>query len=175
MTDPTSKPEAAGPARSSRNPMRGLLLAAAFAASFAAGGVVLSGPSAWAMMDETHHMGGHAGMSAHVHAHLEQMLDAADATPEQRSKVEAIAARAMHEIKPLQPGLGSIHRDLHRLLTAPDIDQAALEQLRAARVAEVDQASRILVRALAEAAEVLTPEQRAKVAAAMSRRPAPQE
>jgi Spy/CpxP family protein refolding chaperone len=77
--------------------------------------------------------------------------------------------RTMQEIKPLQPGLGSIHRDLHRLLDAPTIDRAALERVRAAHVAEVDQASRIIVQGLADAAEVLTPEQRAKVAAALGR------
>jgi Spy/CpxP family protein refolding chaperone len=175
MTDPTSSPEAARPSRLSRNPLHGLLLAAAFAATFAAGGLVLSGPSAWAMQDATDHMDAHGGMNAHAYAHLEHLLDAADATPEQRSKIEKIATHAMRKVAPLQPGLGSIHRDLRRLLSAPAIDQAALEQLRAGRVADVDQASRILIQALADAAEVLTPEQRAKVAAAMSRRPpAPQ-
>jgi protein CpxP len=178
MTDPTSRPEAALPARPSRNLMRGLLLGAAFAATFAAGGVVLSGPSAWAMQDatsQTSHIGDHGGMNLDVYAHLERLLDAADATPEQRSRIEEIATHAMRKIAPLQPGLGSIHRDLRRLLSAASIDETALEQLRAGRVADVDQASRILVQAMADAAEVLTPEQRAKVADAMSRRPAPQE
>lgn len=178
MTEPTFIPERAGPdALSPRAGLRRLLLGAAFAATFVAGGLVLSGPSAWAMqaaMDHAH-MGGHAGMNAHVHAHLEHLMDAADATPEQRAKIEEIAKRAMREIAPLQPGLGSIHRDLHRLLTAPSIDRTALEQVRAGRVADVDQASRILVQAMADAAEVLTPEQRAKVAAAMSRHPDHQE
>lgn len=173
MTDPTSRPEAARPQRPSRNPLRGLLLGAAFAATFAAGGVVLSGPSAWAMNHAASALGGHGGMNGHVYAHLEHLLEVADATPEQRSRIEQIATHAMREIAPLQPGLGSIHRDLRRLLSAAAIDPAALEQLRAGRVAEVDQASRILVRAMADAAEVLTPEQRAKVADAMSRHPDP--
>lgn len=174
MTDPILPPEAARSARPSRHPARGLLLGAAFAATFAAGGVMLSGPSAWAMQHASQAMGGHAGMNAHVYAHLEHLLDAADATPEQRSKIDQIAMHAMRDIAPLRPGLGSIHRDLRRLLSAPDIDPAALEQLRTARVADVDQASRVLIRAMADAAEVLRPAQRARVADAMSRRPTPQ-
>lgn len=174
MTDPTFRPQAAPPAHPSRHPARRLLLGAAFAATFAAGGVVLSGPSAWAMQHASAAMGGHAGMNAHVYAHLEHLLDAADATPEQRSRIDQIAMRAMQEIAPLRPGLGSIHRDLRGLLSAPAIDPAALERLRTARVADVDQASRVLIGAMADAAEVLTPEQRAKVAEAMSRRSTPQ-
>ena len=46
---------------------------------------------------------------------------------------------------------------------APTIDKAAVEALRAKRIAEVDEASKKAVAAVIEAAEVLTPEQRAKL------------
>ena len=49
---------------------------------------------------------------------------------------------------------------MHKLLTASTIDRAALEKVRAERLAEADRVSRELVNALADVAEVLTPEQR---------------
>lgn len=171
MTEPTPAPTAA-PKR--RSVLSRLMLGAAFAATFAAGGVVLSGPSALAMqaaaehMGGAHMMGGHGGMHAKMHAHIEHMLTVAEATPEQRAKIHAIFKSAMSEMKPLHKEMAGAHQDLHRLLTAPTIDRAALEQLRSERMADADQASRILVKALADAAEVLTPEQRAKIGAEMA-------
>jgi Spy/CpxP family protein refolding chaperone len=55
-------------------------------------------------------------------------------------------------------------RQARQLLTAPTVDRPALEALRAAQLAEADAASRRMVQAIADAAEVLTPEQRAKLA-----------
>ena len=49
---------------------------------------------------------------------------------------------------------------MHKLLTANTIDRAALEKVRAERLAEADRVSKELVNALADVAEVLTPEQR---------------
>lgn len=56
---------------------------------------------------------------------------------------------------------------LHGRLTAPTIDRGALELLRSREIAQIDQASKTLVQAFADAAEVLTPAQRAKLAALM--------
>jgi Spy/CpxP family protein refolding chaperone len=166
MTEPTSTPTAA-PKR--RPALSRLMLGVAFAATFAAGGLVLSGPSAVAMQAAMEHAGGgHGGMHARMHAHMERMLTVAEATPEQRAKIHAIFKSAMSQMKPLHKEMAGAHRDLHRLLTAPTIDRAALEQLRGERMADADQASRILVKALADAAEVLTPEQRAKIGAEMA-------
>jgi Spy/CpxP family protein refolding chaperone len=50
------------------------------------------------------------------------------------------------------------------LLTATTIDRAAIEALRAEQIALADQASRRISQALADAATVLTPEQRRKIA-----------
>jgi Spy/CpxP family protein refolding chaperone len=75
---------------------------------------------------------------------------------------------AMEQLKPLHSKFADTHKDLHAIFTAPTIDRSALEQLRAARMADVDEGSKILVQALADAADVLTPEQRAKIGAAMA-------
>jgi Spy/CpxP family protein refolding chaperone len=56
------------------------------------------------------------------------------------------------------------------LLAAPTIDRAALEQARVARMQVEDARSRRIVQAMADAAEVLTPEQRTKVAERFAKR-----
>ena len=50
------------------------------------------------------------------------------------------------------------------LLAEPTVDRAAIEALRAEQVARADAASKRLARALGDAAEVLTPEQRKQLA-----------
>jgi len=169
MSDPidAAKP---GPASARRGAwLRRLLLGAAFAASFFAGGLVMSGTPAAAltMAMEQAGMGGlhgHGDMHAMAKAHVEKMLTAVDATPDQKARIEAILHKGFDTIAPLHAKLADTHRDLHQLFAAPTIDRAALEQLRAARVADLDQASKVMVQSFADAAEVLSPEQRAKLA-----------
>jgi Spy/CpxP family protein refolding chaperone len=64
--------------------------------------------------------------------------------------------------------LAGAHGDIHRLLAAPTVDRAALEQLRAARIADIDQASKVMIQAMADAADVLSPAQRQKLGAVMA-------
>lgn len=175
MSESTSTPETNTAKPAGQGVVRRLLTVGAFAATFVAGGLVLSGPSATAMQMAMDHMSGqggmhggiHGDMHAQFHAHIAHMLAAADATPEQKQKIHAILKTAMEQIGPLHGKFAATHKDLHAILLAPTIDRGALEQLRAARMADADQASKVLVQALADVAEVLTPEQRAKVAAAM--------
>ncbi len=172
MSDPISSSDATRPVRSNRlrGGLRGLLLGAAFAATFVAGGLIMSGAPAVAMemaMEHGMHGGGMHGMGM-AHAHIERLLTQVDATPEQKAKIEAIFKTAFQSLKPLHEKLEGAHGDLHRLLAAPTIDRSALEQLRAARIADVDQASKTLVQAAADAAEVLSPDQRAKLATLMA-------
>jgi Spy/CpxP family protein refolding chaperone len=49
-------------------------------------------------------------------------------------------------------------------LTAPTIDRTAIERLRAEQIALADTASKRIAQALADATEVLNPEQRRKIA-----------
>jgi Spy/CpxP family protein refolding chaperone len=64
--------------------------------------------------------------------------------------------------------LAATHGQIHRLLAAPTVDRAALEQLRAARMADMDQASKVLVQAMADAADVLDARQREKLGTMMA-------
>jgi protein CpxP len=147
---------------------RRVLLGAAFAATFVTGGLTGSGAIAWAADMAQSHAMGHGDMHAMMGAHIDEMLAKLDATPEQSSRIHAILKDAMTGMGPVHERLAGAHGEIHRLLTAPTIDRGALEQLRAARIADLDQASKVLVKAMADAAEVLSPAQRAKLGTMMA-------
>ena len=83
-----------------------------------------------------------------------------DATDDQTDKIVALVMAVAKDMKPLHEKMHTSRKELQALLLAPEIDRAAMEKLRAERVAEVDQISKTLVKAVADAAEVLTLEQR---------------
>ena len=83
-----------------------------------------------------------------------------DATPEQEARIIALATDTAKELQPLRERMRATGTELQQLLTADSIDRAALEALRASRLAEADRISKTLVEAVADVAEVLTPEQR---------------
>ena len=83
-----------------------------------------------------------------------------DATDEQTAKITALATAFATDVKPLHGDFRAAGEEMHKLLTASTIDRAALEKVRAERLAEADRVSKELVNALADVAEVLTPEQR---------------
>ena len=87
-----------------------------------------------------------------------------DATAEQKQKLTAIAAAAVKELEPYHQKFFDAHKRVHDLLVQPKTDRVALEALRAEQIASADEASKKLVQFLADAADVLTPEQRAKLA-----------
>lgn len=86
-----------------------------------------------------------------------------DATTEQQQKLSAIITAAIKDLAPVPDNMLAFRRQGRDLLTQQTIDRAALEKLRADQIATVDAASKRLVQALADAAEVLTPEQRRKL------------
>lgn len=151
---------------------RRLLFGAALAATFVAGGLTGSGAIAWAAdMAQGHAMGhgmGHGDMHAMTGAHIDEMLAKLDATAEQSSRIHTILKDAMTTMGPVHQRLAGAHGEIHRLLAAPTIDRGALEQLRASRMADIDQASKVMVQAMADAAEVLSPAQREKLGAMMA-------
>lgn len=108
--------------------------------------------------------GGHMGMRFAEHR-FEKVMEEIGASDEQQDKIFAIVDRTRAELRPMGREFRGMHEEVAALLTAPTIDKAAVEALRAKRIAEVDEASKKAVAAVVEAAEVLTPEQRAKLAA----------
>lgn len=111
-------------------------------------------------------MGGHMGMRFAEHR-FERVMDEIGASDEQQDKIWAIVDRTRSDMRPVGRQFRGMREEVTALLSAPTIDKAAVEALRAKRIAEVDAASKTAVAALVEAAEVLTPEQRAKLAEEM--------
>ena len=91
------------------------------------------------------------------------VLDELDATPEQEDKLWDIIDKARTEIRPTFRDFRETREEVIELLGRPTIDRAAAEKLRSERIAAIDQASQKMTTALLDAAEVLTPEQRAKL------------
>jgi Spy/CpxP family protein refolding chaperone len=112
-------------------------------------------------------MGAMQADHAKLEAHLDKALADAQATPDQTARIHQILGAAMQQLMPLHKQDADQHADLHRLFMAPTIDRAEIEKQRAQHVADFDQESRILATAFADAAEVLTPAQRASLAAKM--------
>jgi protein CpxP len=87
-----------------------------------------------------------------------------DATADQQGKIAAIAKAAVADLRPMREQAQAAHARALSLFTAPSIDRAAIERLRVEQVALADTASKRIVQALADAADVLSAEQRRKVA-----------
>lgn len=123
------------------------------------------------------HGGGmrHGGMGAdemveHLQVHVAHVLAEVDATPEQKAQIKDIVTAATKDLQTLRAQHASARKQLHELFTAATIDRTRLEALRAEHLQALDAASKRCLTALADAADVLTPEQRAKLGEKMARR-----
>ena len=123
---------------------------------------------------------GHAGMrhggmgidemSEHFQVHVKHVLAEVDATPEQQARINGIIDATAKDLETLRAQHKGSLAEIHNLLIAPAIDRARLEQLRAQHIAALDAASQRCSTALADAAEVLTPAQRAELGEKMAKR-----
>jgi len=87
-----------------------------------------------------------------------------DATKEQQEKLAEIAKAFIREVGPQRDVMIEARKQAVDLLTKPDLDRGAIEKLRADQIANAELVSRQLTQALVKAAEVMTPEQRKKIA-----------
>jgi Spy/CpxP family protein refolding chaperone len=87
-----------------------------------------------------------------------------DATSEQQEKLRAIVHDAIKDLLPVRTKLMAARTAARDILTQDTVDRAALERLRTEMLATHDAVSRRLVQAVADAADVLTAEQRRKLA-----------
>ena len=87
-----------------------------------------------------------------------------DATADQQAKIAAIAKAAVADLRPLREKAQATRAQAVTLLTAPTIDRSAIERLRAEQIGLAETASKRIAQALADTADVLSPEQRRKVA-----------
>ena len=147
---------------------RGLLKFAGLGAAIAALGATVTS-RAWA-----HGQGGSGrGMGqmadpARMEEHLERMLKhlyvEIDATDAQKSKIGPIVKQAAKDLMPAREAMHETRKQAIALLTADKVDRAAIEKLRVEKLQAAEAASRRFSGALADVAEVLTPEQRKRLA-----------
>jgi len=119
------------------------------------------------MIHVMHGMPGHGGMAsdpAAMAAHLDKMIATMvpDATPEQKTRLLAIAKSVHADFGAAHAQFGQAHKRVHDILLQPVVDRDALEALRVEQMHQMDLVSKRIAGALADAAEVLTPEQRVR-------------
>jgi periplasmic protein CpxP/Spy len=177
------KPSQAGqvPSEDQRRGRRGTFLIALVAVALVAGitGNLLS--KAFGQGGSWHHISWHDGgvfggplSPAQIDDRIDRMTKhmaiELDATTDQQVKIANIAKAAVAELRPLHEKAHATRAQAITLLTAPTIDRSAIERLRAEQIGLAETASKRIAQALADVAEVLSPEQRRKVADWMASR-----
>ena len=162
--DSAIRPEAAWP----RNGRSLIAVIASILGLVLLGGALLSSSTAHAGSWFGHRGRWHGGDDpAAAQERAEHMarfvLSYVDATDEQEQQIQAIVARSLDDLHALRDEHRANRDELRRLFQEPQIDRDAVDQVRRAELALADTASQTLLAGLAEAAEVLTPEQRAEL------------
>jgi periplasmic protein CpxP/Spy len=91
-------------------------------------------------------------------------LNKVNANDAQRQQIKGIVKSAVTDLLPLRDQHRAARKAMMEALAQPAIDRQKLEELRRAELQRAEAASQRLLQALADAAEVLTPEQRAELA-----------
>ncbi|HET9854697.1 MAG TPA: periplasmic heavy metal sensor [Methylomirabilota bacterium] len=117
------------------------------------------------------HRGGFMGAHldpARLDEHLDRMLKhlyvEVDATDAQKLQLAPIVKAAARDLLPMRDRMRDARQQAVALLSQPTIDRGALKALRANQLQMAEQASRRFTQALADVADVLTPEQRKQLA-----------
>ncbi len=167
------------PSKSRRRFLTGLV-AGGFLGSLLAGGISLyahaqQGPGWW--FHAGHGPGGHFRhaaydpemMSARIEFATDWLLSRIEATDKQRQQVKAIVQTTAQELGQMREQHMQNCQKLLQMLSQPTIDRTVLDDIRHTGLKLADTASDRIVAALADVAEVLTPEQRTKLAEFTSR------
>jgi protein CpxP len=120
------------------------------------------GPGHWhgAMMGDPFDPGQAEERADRMIRHLAIELDTTDA---QTDKIRAVAKSAVKDLIPMREKAQSARLKARELLTQPTIDRAEIERFRTEQIALADTFSKRISQALADAAEILSPEQRRKL------------
>ncbi|MGZ5207267.1 MAG: Spy/CpxP family protein refolding chaperone [Caldimonas sp.] len=103
------------------------------------------------------------GSPEHMGRAIDHMLDGLNASDSQRSQIKQIAAQAAADLKAQAAAGRGLHQRGMQIFTAPTVDAGAAEQLRQQMLQQHDQMSKRMTQAMVAVANVLTPEQRAKI------------
>jgi Spy/CpxP family protein refolding chaperone len=107
--------------------------------------------------------GGGPGMGPMVGLMTDRMLDAANATPEQRARIQEIVKAARADMRAQREGARALHDQGLQLFTQPTVDASAAEALRKQMLAQHDRASQRIMQAMLDVSAVLTPAQRVQL------------
>jgi Spy/CpxP family protein refolding chaperone len=128
--------------------------------------IAIGGAIAYAHQDGGMHHGPMTEQSMEMHLdHMSAMLTKIGASDAQKSQVEGILKSAFTEMQATQRSHHDALGKAHDLLLAPSVDRSQIEAMRAEQIRSFDEASKRMVTAFEDAAEVLSPEQRAALAA----------
>jgi Spy/CpxP family protein refolding chaperone len=111
-------------------------------------------------------------MARHMERRISFLVWEIGGTPAQKDTLLAIAKAAMADLKPLREQHRAAREKGLALLAAAVIDKAALEQLRVSQMQAAEALSQRMLKSMVEAAEVLNPDQRVKLAERIRRRQA---
>jgi Spy/CpxP family protein refolding chaperone len=129
----------------------------------AAAALVLVGAGAWAFVGG-HGGGRHGIMKRVVSAMIDEALDGARVTPEQRQTIHGARDRAFAAVEEHRRVGGDRLGELLALFEAEQVDPGALQALRERHEAEHRRIADAIGQAVRDAHAVLTPEQRRAVA-----------
>lgn len=108
-------------------------------------------------------------MKKRTDAMVRWMLADVNATEAQQQQIATIVSTTMTELAPLRQKHFEARRQAAEILAKPSVDRAALEALRIQEMAAADQVSKRITQSIADAAEVLSPEQRSQLVERMQR------
>jgi periplasmic protein CpxP/Spy len=106
-----------------------------------------------------------ADVSAHVEHALKHLYVEIDATDAQQAQITPLVKQAVNDLMPMHAQLQAAHTQAIAALAQDTVDRPALEAARVAHLQLADQASKRLTQLLADVDDVLTPAQRAVLAA----------
>lgn len=117
------------------------------------------------------HRGGHdMGTGMGSPRMMSRMLDAVNASPEQRAQIKQITDAARADMKAQRDSGRQLHADAAALFAQPTVDARAAEALRQQMLARHDQASKRQLQMMLDISRVLTPEQRKTLADKLAQR-----
>ncbi|MBI1396150.1 MAG: hypothetical protein GC151_09250 [Betaproteobacteria bacterium] len=149
---------------SKRRFLAGVLAGSIFGGALAAGTGALANEHGWGHHRCTHR-GAHGpldpeAMRERIEFRTDRILSRVDATEEQKTKIKGLVDDAMKDLASMRDAHRANREAMLRSVTGETVDRDGLEAARRAEMDLADRASRRISQTLADAADVLRPEQR---------------